>query len=97
MRANPDAPIGRCKDRTRIVTGQALPGRNVREGKLTKPVESSRRAYPYVSFTIFEEAEDYIAREAVGCRKHVRPAVVYMNESLLDGAYPETSIAVSEQ
>jgi hypothetical protein len=97
VRSYPNAPILGCQDGVRSIAGQTLFCRKGSDGELSKAVESSSRVHPDVAFTILEEIQDDVAREAFGSPEHVCPALMHMKKTPLHRSDPEASIAVPEQ
>jgi hypothetical protein len=67
------------------------------DGKIAKAVEAIKGGNPNTAFAILKETGNVIARETVRMRKHVRPSLVYVQETSIRCSNPQTAIAVPEQ
>ena len=63
---------------------------------MAEAVEPVVGGNPDVAFTIFEEAPDIVAGEAVGPRKQVDPVPMDANEPPVEGADPQGAVAIPE-
>src|SRR5262249_14350546 len=96
-RPDPHAAIPGREDGPWRGTRQSLIRGHRSDRAIAKAIEAVLRRDPDAAFTILEEPGDEIARQAVRLRVDIRSTLVHMQETAIQGADPQTTVAIPQQ
>jgi hypothetical protein len=80
-----------------VAIQQSLLDREGGRGKRAETIKTVRGGYPDIAFTIFEDVDNVIAREAVRHVKPIGPSLVYVKYTLGRGSNPEAAVTIVKQ